>query len=102
MSPWAVEVERGVFMRPALVEETAPVVRALRAAGQRVLDRTPPVVYPRYCFDAGGLTSAGIPAVMFGASGGSGDVVYGDDWVSLADVTREAKILAIAIGELLG
>ena len=39
---------------------------------------------------------------MFGASGGSGDVVYGDDWVSLADVTQEAKILAIAIGELLG
>ena len=102
VSPWTVEVGRDVFMLPALVDESAPVVRALRAAGQRVLDRPPPVVYPRYCFDAGGLTSAGIPTVMFGASGGSGDVVYGDDWVSLADVTREAKILAISIGELLG
>jgi acetylornithine deacetylase/succinyl-diaminopimelate desuccinylase-like protein len=102
VSPWTLEVVPDVFMRPALVEETAPVVRALRAAGQRVLDRMPPVVYPRYCFDVGGLTSAGIPAVMFGASGGSGDVVYGDDWVSLADVIQEAKILAVAIGELLG
>jgi acetylornithine deacetylase/succinyl-diaminopimelate desuccinylase-like protein len=102
MKPWAVEVQGDVFMHPALVEETAPVVQALRAAGQRVLDRMPPVIYPRYCFDAGGLTAAGIPAVMFGASGGSGDIVYGDDWVSLDDVVREAKILALAIGELVG
>ena len=61
-----------------------------------------PIAYPRSCFDAGGLTSVGIPAVMFGASGGGGDIVYGDDWVSLADVIQEAKILAVAIGELLG
>jgi hypothetical protein len=54
------------------------------------------------CFDAGGLTAAGIPAVMFGASGGSGDIVYGDDWVALADVIHEAKILAATIGELVG
>ena len=35
VAPWAVEVEPDVFMRPALVEETAPVVRALRTAGHR-------------------------------------------------------------------
>jgi acetylornithine deacetylase/succinyl-diaminopimelate desuccinylase-like protein len=102
VAPWDVEVEPDVFMRPALVEETAPVVQALRTAGRQVLDRMLPVVYPRSCFDAGGLTSVGIPAVMFGASGGGGDIVYGDDWVSLADVIQEAKILAVAIGELLG
>ena len=102
VSPWTVQVERDVFMRPALVDEGAPVVRALRVAGQRVLDRTLPVTYPRSCFDAGGLTAAGIPAVMFGASGGSGDMVYGDDWVALADVIHEAKILAATIGELVG
>ena len=102
MAPWAVEVEPGVFMRPALVEETAPVVGALRSAGQQVLGRMLPIVYPRSCFDAGGLTSARIPAVMFGASGGDGDIVYGDDWVYLADVIQEAKILALTIGELLG
>ena len=102
VTPWTVQVERDVFMRPALVDESTPVVQALRTAGQRVLDRTVPVVYPRSCFDAGGLTSAGIPAVMFGASGGGGDIVYGDDWVALADVIQEAKILAVSIGELVG
>ena len=39
---------------------------------------------------------------MFGASGGDGDIVYGDDWIYLADVIQEAKILAFTIGELLG
>ena len=102
VKPWTIQVERDVFMRPALVDESVPVVRALRTAGQRVLDRAVPVVYPRSCFDAGGLTSAGIPAVMFGASGGGGDIVYGDDWVALADVIQEARILAVAIGELVG
>jgi acetylornithine deacetylase/succinyl-diaminopimelate desuccinylase-like protein len=102
VTPWTIEVARDVFMRPALVEETAPVVEALRTAGQRVLGQRVSVIYPRYCFDAGGLTAVGIPAVMFGASGGSGDVVYGDDWVSLADVVQEARILALAIGELVG
>jgi hypothetical protein len=67
-----------------------------------VLGHALPVTYPRSCFDAGGLTSVGIPAVMFGASGGGGDIVYGDDWVSLSKVTQEAKILAETIGELLG
>jgi hypothetical protein len=78
------------------------VVRALQAAGPRVLGQAPPVTYPRSCFDAGGLTSAGIPAVMFGASGGSGDIVYGDDWVRLPEVVQEAKILVTVIRDLLG
>jgi acetylornithine deacetylase/succinyl-diaminopimelate desuccinylase-like protein len=102
VTPWRIEVERGVFMRSALVDESAPIIRVLREAGERVLGHVPPVAYPRSCFDAGGLTSAGIPAVMFGASGGSGDIVYGDDWVSLSKVVQEAKILALAIGDLLG
>jgi acetylornithine deacetylase/succinyl-diaminopimelate desuccinylase-like protein len=102
VAPWEIEVERDVFMRPALVDESAPVIGALRAAGQRVLGRALPIAYPRSCFDAGGLTAAGIPAVMFGASGGSGDIVYGDDWVLLSGVVQEAKILALAIGELVG
>jgi len=102
LAPWRVTVEQGVSMLPALVEEDAPVVRALQAAGQRVLGQAPPVIYPQSCFDAGGLTSAGIPAVMFGASGGSGDIVYGDDWVRLHEVVQEAKILATVIRDLLG
>jgi acetylornithine deacetylase/succinyl-diaminopimelate desuccinylase-like protein len=102
LEPWGIEVERGVFMHPALVDESAPVVRALRGAGQHVLGQALPIAYPRSCFDAGGLTSRGIPAVMFGASGGDGDIVYGDDWVSLSKVIQEAKILAKTIGELVG
>jgi acetylornithine deacetylase/succinyl-diaminopimelate desuccinylase-like protein len=102
LTPWQVTVEPGVFMLPALVPEDARIIRTLQTAGQRVLGRTLPVVYPRYCFDAGGLTAAGIPTVMFGASGGSGDLVYGDDWVAISQVVQEAKILAAVIGDLLG
>lgn len=102
VAPWQVTVERGVFMRPALVPEDATIIRVLQAAGQRVLGRSLPVIYPRYCFDAGGLTSVGIPAVMFGAAGGSGGLVYGDDWVRIDHVIQEAKILATVIRDLLG
>jgi acetylornithine deacetylase/succinyl-diaminopimelate desuccinylase-like protein len=102
LSPWRVEVERDVSMLPALVDERAPVVHALQAAGARVLGRPVPVVYPRSCFDAGGLTAAGIPAVMFGAAGGGGDIVYGDDYVALVDVAREARILLLAVQALVG
>jgi acetylornithine deacetylase/succinyl-diaminopimelate desuccinylase-like protein len=33
VTPWRIEVERGVFMHPALVDEDAPVVRACAGPG---------------------------------------------------------------------
>jgi acetylornithine deacetylase/succinyl-diaminopimelate desuccinylase-like protein len=103
MNPYKISVEQGVYMLPALVDEEAPVIRALRTAGQRITGQAPPVIYPRYCFDAGGLTSVGIPAVMFGASSGGGDSsgIYGDDFVSIRQVIQEAKIFVAVIDELL-
>ena len=102
LSPYEITVEQGVFMLPALVNEDAPVVKALQSVGRRVMGTAPEIVYPRSCFDAGALTSVGIPAVHFGASGGGGDIVYGEDWVSLREVVQETKILAGVVGELLG
>jgi acetylornithine deacetylase/succinyl-diaminopimelate desuccinylase-like protein len=92
LSPYEVTVERGVYMLPSLVEEDAPVVRQLQAAHRAVLGREARAYYSPGTYDAGGPSAAGIPTVMFGASGG--DWPLGVDLVPLSHLVAEAKIVA--------
>jgi acetylornithine deacetylase/succinyl-diaminopimelate desuccinylase-like protein len=85
-------VARGVYMLPSLVEPDAPVVRDLQAAHRAVLGRAARTFYGGGTYDLGGLTSAGVPAVMFGAS--AGDWPLGVDFVPLSHVIAEAHVVA--------
>jgi acetylornithine deacetylase/succinyl-diaminopimelate desuccinylase-like protein len=92
LSPYEVTVERGVYMLPSLVEEDAPIVRRLQAAHRAVLGRDARAYHSPGTYDAGGPSAAGIPTVMFGASGG--DWPLGIDLVPLSQLVAEARIVA--------
>jgi len=87
-------------MLPSLTPADSPVVLALKEASRQVRGKESETYYGRGTFDAGGLTSAGIPAVMFGASGGSKDIL-GEDYVCIREVVEEAKMLAYTILKML-
>jgi len=100
LSPFGVEVRRGVFMLPALVEPDEPGVLALQRASRVMTGREAEGIYLQGTFDAGGLCAAGIPTVMYGAGGG--DWPVGDDFVTVSDARMEAAVLAHMILDYLG
>lgn len=100
MEPFEIRVEKGVHMLPALVEPDAGVVQALQRASKAITGAIPKSFHGQGAFDAGGLCNAGVPAVMYGASGGSG--LLGDDFVALSDVVNETKIMAYVVFDMLG
>jgi len=100
LGPYEISVRQGVYMLPSLTERDAKIVAGLRDAGREVLGRQIPTYYSTSTFDAGGLTSQGIPTVMFGASGGSEDIL-GDDYVAIRETEEEAEILSRLILDLL-
>lgn len=91
LAPYRVTVERDVYMLPALVDPAHPGVIALQAANRAVRGREARVIYGQGTFDAGGPCARGVPTVMYGASGGGG--LLGPDFVPLADVEAEARVL---------
>ena len=93
LAPYSVELTPGVMMLPALVDAGDPGVRALQGAITAVRGREADEIHRRGCFDAGGLTARGVPAVMWGC-GGEGEWPTGTDFVALSDVEDEARILA--------
>jgi acetylornithine deacetylase/succinyl-diaminopimelate desuccinylase-like protein len=95
LTPFVVTVERGVCMLPALVHPELPGVRALQAAHTAVHGHPADALYGQGSFDAGGLCAAGVPTVMYGAGGGAG--LLGADFVPIAAVVAEAKVLATLI-----
>jgi acetylornithine deacetylase/succinyl-diaminopimelate desuccinylase-like protein len=101
LAPYTVDVRPGVMMLPALVEPEHAGVRALQRAVADSRGGEAREMHKRGCFDAGGMCARGIPAVMFGA-GGQGDWPTGTDFVALADVEDEARILARLILDMLG
>ena len=100
LAPYQLTAERGVYMLPALVDPDHPGVQALQAANRQVRGANAETIYGQGTYDAGGPCALGIPSVMYGASGG----VYptGVDFVTIADLETEAKVLAHLILELLG
>ncbi|MCA9880476.1 MAG: M20/M25/M40 family metallo-hydrolase [Thermomicrobiales bacterium] len=92
LSPYEVDVHPDVMMLPALVDADDPGVRALRNAHSTEHNRLVETEYLRGTFDAGWACSAGIPTVMYGA--GEGSSLLGADFVPIADVEAEARVLA--------
>jgi acetylornithine deacetylase/succinyl-diaminopimelate desuccinylase-like protein len=99
LAPYRVEVERGVYMLPALVDPEHPGVRALQEAHAAVHGHMAETRYGQGTFDAGGLCALGVPTVMYGAGGGAG--LTGVDFVPIAAVEAEARVLAHLILGLL-
>jgi acetylornithine deacetylase/succinyl-diaminopimelate desuccinylase-like protein len=91
IAPYEVTVQRGVYMLPSLTDDREPWVLALQDGIERT-GRAASTIYSRGAFDAGATTSRGIPTVMFGA-GGDGHWPTGVDFVSVEDVTVEARVL---------
>lgn len=100
LAPYEVSVERGVCMLPALLDAEAPIVQAVQAAHRAVLGREARTFYGGGTFDLGGPMAAGIPSVMFGASGG--DWPLGVDFVPISQVLAEAHVVARLVLDLLG
>jgi len=100
MSPFDIEVERGVHMLPAEVDPDAPIVSRLSRAQEEVRGEKPDVVHKPGAFDAGGPCALGIPTVQWGA--GAGDGLLGEDLVPLSDAWDEVNILANMIVNWLG
>jgi acetylornithine deacetylase/succinyl-diaminopimelate desuccinylase-like protein len=100
MAPYEVAVETGVCMWPALVDPASEWVAALKAAHERVTGSEVQTVYGRGTFDAGGPGRLGVPAVMYGASGGVWPT--GADFVPISAALTEARVLAGLIADQLG
>jgi acetylornithine deacetylase/succinyl-diaminopimelate desuccinylase-like protein len=100
MSPWDVDVRKGVHMWPALVDPAHPGVTTLAEAHAAVTGSQAATVYGQGSFDAGGPGRLGIPTVMYGVKGG--DWPAGDDYVAVDDVVVEAQALANFVVSYLG
>lgn len=100
LSPYRVTVESGVAMLPALVDPDNPWVGALQAANAAVRGGEAETYHGLGTYDAGGPCALGVPAIMYGASGG--EFPTGVDFVTLADLETEARVLARLILDRLG
>lgn len=99
LSPFAIHVEPGVYMLPALVAPDAQIVTALQTAVAQARGAQAETMYLQSSFDAGGPCAQGVPTVMWGVSGN--EDLLGDDFVALADVVDEARVLACLILDML-
>jgi acetylornithine deacetylase len=84
--------------RPFEVREDAEVVAAVRAAAAQVLPAPPALAGAPYWADAAFIAAAGIPTVMFGASGEGAHAV--EEWVSVDDTVAVVRTLIAAAGRL--
>lgn len=92
LAPWRVDVTRGYYMLPAMVDPDHPWVRDLQECISIVRGKPAETVHGQGAFDAGGPTARGVPTIMYGASGGVWPT--GVDFVAIADATDEARVLA--------
>jgi acetylornithine deacetylase/succinyl-diaminopimelate desuccinylase-like protein len=92
LSPYRVTVTEDVHMLPALVDAEHPGVRALQDAHAAHHGQEASTRHGQGTFDAGGPCALGVPTVMYGASGGQ--YPTGVDFVTIADVEAEARVLA--------
>src|SRR4051794_19312159 len=91
--------QRTLLVRePFEVSHDADVVRAVGAAAAGVLGAAPPLAGAPYWADAAFIAAAGIPTVMFGASGEGAHAV--EEWVSIEDTVKVVRTLIAAAGRL--
>lgn len=68
------------------VAASSPIVAALRAHAEALLNRTPSLVGATFWMDSALLSAAGIPTVVFGPGGTGAHAVV--EWVDLAQVAQ--------------
>src|SRR3954452_1983105 len=91
--------QRTLLVRePFEVPHDAGVVHAVAAAAAEVLGAAPPLAGAPYWADAAFIAAAGIPTVMFGASGQGAHAV--EEWVSIEDTVKVVRTLIAAAGRL--
>ncbi|MGE0459762.1 MAG: M20/M25/M40 family metallo-hydrolase [Vicinamibacterales bacterium] len=81
----------GLWRDPMLVDQAAPVVRAVADAALEHVGRAAEVCAAPWWTDAALIQAAGIPAVIFGPPGGGIHAV--DEWVDLEGLARFERVL---------
>ena len=92
---WRVEVVKGPFMYPSLVNESALIVGALTRASQSVLGAAPELIYQTNAFDQGYLNHIGIEACTYGP--GEDKYAHTDLDMASVDRTRDAAKVYAAL-----
>jgi acetylornithine deacetylase len=93
--------QRTLLVRePFEVPQDAEIVRVVRATAAEILGSPPALAGAPYWADAAFIAAAGIPTVMFGASGAGAHAA--EEWVSVADGVRVAQVLIAAARRLCG
>lgn len=90
--PELVVERRTLLVRdPFEVDVAAEIVQTVLAAATAELGRVPPIVSVPYWADSAFIAAAGIPTVLFGASGAGAHAA--EEWVSIPDAVATTRIL---------
>jgi acetylornithine deacetylase len=87
-------VRRGLVRSPLETPESAPILKAVRAAAQAVTNHACNPTGVSFWTDAATLHTAGIPTVLFGPLGAGAHAV--EEWVDLASVAACAEVYLAA------
>lgn len=87
-------VRSGISRAPLETPRDAGIVQAVRSAGTSVLGQPPELAGVAYWTDAATLWAVGIPAVLFGPSGGGAHA--DEEWVELDSVAQCAEVFLAA------
>ncbi|MEO8688612.1 MAG: M20/M25/M40 family metallo-hydrolase [Solirubrobacteraceae bacterium] len=94
-------VQRTLLVRePFEVPQDAELVRTVRATAAEILGSPPALAGAPHWADAAFIAAAGIPTVMFGASGAGAHAA--EEWVSVADSVIVTQVLIAAARHLCG
>jgi succinyl-diaminopimelate desuccinylase len=94
--PWRVEVIKGAYMYPSLIDEQSAVVKAVVEASQAMTGATPVLYYSPSAFDQGYLNHVGIATCNYGP----GEYQFAHTDLDMASVDRTfdaAKVYAFMI-----
>ena len=93
--------QRTLLVRePFEVPRDAEIVQAVRATAAEILGTPPAIAGAPYWADAAFIAAAGIPTVMFGASGAGAHAV--EEWVSVDDSVAVTRVLVETARRLCG